>query len=130
MGKRINNFVRRLPAATRVYVREELRYAGAGPTVIRRVMPGEEPGHGDYICQGKTWAVDEVKKGAIQMCPREDLQFIRYNPDFDHVQRFCPRCAVYMIAHPEDTYLEGLDIPAEVPMNGWRPDPVPEGWKP
>jgi len=129
MGKRIDKFVRRLPAATRDLARAEVREATLA-TPIRPVRPGEEPRHGDYICHGKTWPADDVKKGAIQMCPREDLQFIRYNLDFDFVQRFCPRCAIYMIAHPEDTYLTGLSCPAEIPALGWRPDPMPEGWKP
>ena len=129
MGQRIHKFVKRLLQETRAHVHAELEHSIAN-TPIRPVKPGEEPGRGDYICQGKTWPVDEVKKGAIQMCPREDLQFIRYNLDFDMVQRFCPRCATYMIAHPEDTYLEGLSCPAEIPKLGWRPDPMPEGWRP
>lgn len=129
MGQRIHKFVRRLPRETREHVHAELERS-TEDTPIRRVLPGEEPKKTDWICSGKTWDADVIKKGAIQICPQENLQFIRYHLAYDMVQRFCPRCAAYMIEHPEDKYLEKLDIPIECPKLGWRPDPMPEGWKP
>lgn len=133
MGKRINRFVGRLPPATKLFVRAELSQAeacGSDFTSIRRILPGEEPKKIDWFCSGKTWEADVVKKGAIQKCPQENLQFVSYHLPYDMVMRYCPRCAEYMVAHPEDRYLEGLNVPIECPKLGWRPDPMPEGWKP
>lgn len=133
MGKHIDRFVARLRHPTKGQVRTELARAaveGEDHTPIRRVLPGEEPKRGDYKCQGKTWSLDHIKSGLIQMCPQENLQYISYHLGFDSVMRYCPRCAEYMIAHPEDRYLQKLDIPPEVPKLGWRPDPMPKGWKP
>ena len=133
MGKNIDKFVTRLRQPTKGQVRTELARAeveGEDTTPMRKVLPGEEPKTTDYHCQGKSWPVDDIKKGAIQMCPQENLQYIRYNLRFDQVQRYCPRCGEYMIAHPEDKYLQKLDSPPEVPKLGWRPNPMPKGWKP
>ena len=133
MGKRINQFISKLPQPTKGQAQTEVARAeveGEDKTPIRRVGSGEEPTADDYKCQGKTWTVDNIKKGAMQMCPQENLQYIRYDLGFDMVMRYCPRCAEYMIAHPEDTYLQKLDIPPETPKTGWRPDPMPKGWKP
>jgi hypothetical protein len=133
MGKRINRFIGRLPPTTKLCAAMEVFQAGQASqdfTAIRKVLPGEEPRKTDWKCAGKTWEADVVKKGAIQMCPQQNLQFIRYHIPFDMVQRYCPRCATYMIAHPEDIYLTNLNIPIECPKMGWRPDPMPEGWKP
>jgi hypothetical protein len=131
--QRIRRYIRRLPVETRQHILNEVEIAticGYDHTGLRKVMPGEEPKKTEWICSGKTWEADAVKKGAIQMCPREDLQYIRYHFAYDMVQRYCPRCAEYLIANPDDVHFEHLDIPIECPKNGWRPDPMPKGWKP
>jgi len=133
MGKRINQFINKLPQPTKGQAQTEVARAeveGEDATPLRKVLPGEEPKADDFKCQGKTWPVDDIKKGAIQMCPQENLQYIRYNIGYDMVSRYCPRCAEHAMAHPEDIYFQKLNIPPETPKTGWRPDPMPKGWKP
>lgn len=132
---RIISFVKRLPRETRAIVRDEIAlFVGINSPVTRTrpMLPGEprKRGYHSWKCSGITWPADEVKKGSIQMCPREDLTHIRYNFKYDMVERFCSRCGTYLAANPDDHYMDKLKIPIECPKLGWRPNPMTPGWKP
>ena len=115
-------------------VRTEIAQAqaeGNPYTPPRDFMPGERKlaGYNSWKCSGKNWPADEVKKGAIQQCPREDLDTISYNLQYDLVERFCVRCGHHFRQHPDDRRFDKLNVPAEIPKLGWRPDPMTRGWK-
>ena len=131
---RIDREVARLPKATRDLVRTEIAQAeveGEPKTPPRDFEPGERKlrGYNSWKCSGKSWPVDQIKGGAIQQCPREDLDTIRYNLDHDMVERYCVRCGHHIRQNPNDRYFSQLNVPAEIPKLGWRPDPMTRGWK-
>jgi len=131
---RIDKAIARLPKATQELVKMEIARAeveGEDATPARDFEPGElkKSGHDSWKCSGKSWTVDQIKSGAIQQCPRNDLDTIRYNIGFDIVERYCVRCGDHVRKNPSDKYFSQLDVPAEIPKLGWKPDPMTRGWK-